>query len=142
MEFGDNTINQTLMDVADRNRFHPVRDWLKSLKWDGVPRLDTWLIDHAGAVGPDLYVREISRKMVVALVKRAMEPGCKFDYVVILEGVQGLGKSTLLKNLVGDEWFSDATLNIGDKDAVLTMQSKWLIELGELSSLKKRRPNR
>jgi predicted P-loop ATPase len=135
IEFGDNTINQALLEIADLHRFHPVRDWLKSLKWDGVHRIDTWLRDHAGAVGPEPYLSEVSRKVLVAMIKRVFEPGCKFDHVLILEGLQGVGKSTLLRKLAGDAWFSDATLNIGDKDAVLTMQSKWLIELGELSAM-------
>ncbi len=135
IEFGDNTINQALMAIADLNRFHPVREWIQSLRWDGTPRIETWLRDFAGAVGPDDYLCAVSRKVLVAMVKRVFEPGCKFDHVLILEGIQGSGKSTLLANLAGNEWFSDETLNIGDKDAVLTMQSKWLIELGELSAL-------
>lgn len=135
IEFGDNIVNQALLEIADLYRFHPVRDWLKSLKWDGVHRIDTWLKDYAGAIGPDLYLSEVSRKMLVAMVARIFKPGIKFDHMVILEGNQGVGKSTLLRRLTGDAWFSDATLNIGDKDAVLTMQSKWLIEMGELSSL-------
>lgn len=137
VEFPDNMVNQTLMEIADDNRFHPVRNWLKSLEWDGVPRLDTWLKDHAGAVGPEAYLQAVSRKVLIAMVKRVFEPGCKFDYVVILEGLQGIGKSTLLRKLAGDSWFSDAALVIGDKDAVLTMQSKWLIELGELSAMRR-----
>ena len=137
VELPDNLINQTLMEIADDNRFHPVRNWLGSLKWDGTKRLDTWLIDHAGATGPDAYLRAVARKVLVAMVKRVYEPGCKFDFVLILEGLQGLGKSTLLRKLASDAWFSDAALVIGDKDAVLTMQSKWLIELGELSSMRR-----
>lgn len=135
IEFPDNIINQALLDIADVNRFHPVRDYLKSLEWDGVPRIETWLSDFAGATAPEDYLKAVSRKVLVALVKRVFEPGCKFDHVLILEGLQGMGKSTLLKNLVGGQWFTDQALVIGDKDAVLTMQSKWLIELGELSSL-------
>lgn len=137
IEFPDHMVNQTLMEIADTNRFHPVRSWLKSLVWDGKPRIDTWLKDHAGAEGPKEYLEAVSRKVLIAMVKRVFEPGCKFDYVVILEGLQGIGKSTLLRKLAGDDWFSDASLVIGDKDAVLTMQSKWLIELGELSSMRK-----
>lgn len=137
VEFGDHCINQTLIEIADKNRFHPVRDWLKSLKWDGVERIDTWLKDYAGAEAPEPYLSSVSRKLLVAMVARVMRPGTKFDQIVILEGNQGTGKSTLLRKLVGDDWFSDAPLNIGDKDAVLTMQSKWLIEVGELSSMNK-----
>lgn len=136
VEFSDNVVNQSLMEIADRNRFHPVREWLEGLVWDGKDRIDTWLKDYAGADGPEPYLSDVSRKTLVAMVKRVFEPGCKYDHVLILEGGQGTGKSTLLRKL-SEPWFSDATLNIGDKDAVLTMQSKWLIELGELSSMGK-----
>lgn len=137
VEFGDHCINQTLIEIADKNRYHPVRDWLRGLEWDGVERIDTWLKDYAGAEAPEPYLSNVSRKLLVALVARVMKPGIKFDQIAILEGLQGTGKSTILRKLVGDDWFSDAPLNIGDKDAVLTMQSKWLIEVGELSSLNK-----
>ncbi len=137
VEFGDHMINQTLIEIADKNRFHPVRDWLKGLVWDGVNRIDTWLKDYAGAEAPEPYLSDVSRKLLVAMVARIFNPGVKFDQIVILEGIQGTGKSTLLRKLAGDKWFSDAPLNIGDKDAVLTMQSKWLIEVGELSSMNK-----
>lgn len=137
IEFGDHTINTALMQIADLNRFHPVKDWLRSLEWDGVSRIDTWLKDYAGAVGPEPYLSDVSRKLLVAMVARVFNPGVKFDQLIILEGNQGTGKSTLLRKLTGDKWFSDAPLNIGDKDAILTMQSKWLIEVGELSSLNK-----
>lgn len=134
IEFNDNTINQALLDVADVNRFHPVREYLKGLEWDGVTRCETWLKDYANAVGPERYLRAVSRKVLVAMVKRVFEPGCQFDQVLILEGNQGAGKSSLLAKLAG-KWFTDQALVIGDKDAVLTIQSKWLIELGELASL-------
>ena len=77
VEFPDAMIDQTLREIADANRYHPVRTWLKSLVWDGKPRLDTWLKDHAGAEGPDEYLAAISRKMLVAMVKRVFEPGCR-----------------------------------------------------------------
>lgn len=134
VEFSDNIIDKTLREIADFNRFHPVRTWLRTLKWDGISRIDTWLKDFAGAVGPEPYLSDVSRKVLVAMVARVMNPGCKFDQIVILEGIQGTGKSTLLRRLASDAWFSDAPLNVGDKDAVLTMQSKWIIEIGELST--------
>lgn len=137
IEFSDGIIDHTIKDIADVNRFHPVRDWLNGLKWDGIPRIDTWLKDFAGAKGPEPYLSDVSRKVLCALVKRVFRPGCKFDYMLILEGKQGKGKSTLLERLVGEEWFTDAPLDPGNKDTVLTMQSKWLIELGELSTLTK-----
>jgi len=137
IEFGANVINDALIEIADNNRFHPVKDWLLTLEWDGIERINSWLKDYAGAEGPEPYLSAVSRKLLVAMIARIFKPGVKFDQLVILEGNQGAGKSTLLRKLAGNDWFSDAPLNIGDKDAILTMQSKWLIELGELSSLNK-----
>lgn len=137
IEFNDHVINQVLLQVADANRYHPVRNWLRSLKWDGVERIDNWLTDFAGAIGPSPYLPDVSRKLLVAMVARVMNPGCKFDQIVILEGNQGTGKSTLLRKLTSDAWFSDAPMIIGDKDSVLIMQSKWMVEVGELSSMRK-----
>jgi len=133
LEFSNNTINEAFMEIADVNRFHPVREYLNSLEWDGTPRIETWLKDYVGGVAPEPYLSAISRKFLVAMVKRVFEPGCKFDQVLILEGVQGSGKSSVAR-VLSDPWFSDAALNVGDKDAVLTMQSKWLMELGELTA--------
>lgn len=134
VEFSITMVDEVFRALAVKRKFNPVKDYLKALKWDGVSRLETWLEDFAGAIGPEAYVRAVSKKVLVAMVKRVFEPGCKFDHVLILEGIQGSGKSTLLNNLAAP-WFSDEALNIGDKDAVLTMQGKWLIELGELSAL-------
>ncbi len=136
VEFTKNTIDEVLQHLSDQNRWHPVRDYLKTLTWDGVPRISTWLKDFAGAVAPEPYLSDISRKVLVAMVKRIFEPGCKFDHVLILEGNQGWGKSSLVRAIAG-EWFSDVPLNIGDKDGVMEMQSKWIIELGELSTMSK-----
>lgn len=122
--------------ISRRNTFHPPREYLRRLVWDGVPRIDTWLKDYMGAVGPEPYISDVSRKTLVALVKRVFFPGCKYDQVLILEGKQGIGKSTALRNLVGDEWFSDAHVNIADKDGVLAIKSAWLVELGELSGMR------
>lgn len=135
IEFAVHLVNEVFSALAGLQKFHPVRDYLRGLKWDGKPRIETWLSEFAGASGPEEYLKAVSRKTLVALVKRVFEPGCKFDHVLILEGLQGSGKSTLLENLT-TPWFTDEKLNIGDKDAVLTMQSKWLVELGELSTIR------
>ncbi len=130
-------IDDAISCISDRNRFHPVRDYLSGLKWDGVPRIDTWLETYLGATGPRAYVRAIGRKTLVAMVKRVFQPGCKFDHVLILEGNQGEGKSTTLKNLAGPEWFTDAKVDMsGDKDTVLALRSIWVSELGELSGMR------
>ncbi len=123
--------------IADNNKFHPVRDWLRTLKWDGKERVDTWMKDYLQAKAPEPYLTHVSRKTLCAMIARVMNPGTKFDQVLILEGKQGIGKSTAVRKLASDEWFTDAHLNIADKDAILYMKSAWIIELGELSSFNK-----
>lgn len=122
--------------IALKNAFHPVRDYLATLRWDGVSRINTWLKDFMGAEAAEPYLSAVSAKVLVAMVARVMEPGKKFDQVLILEGKQGIGKSTALRFLTGDEWFSDAAINIADKDGVLSLRAAWLVELGELSGMR------
>lgn len=136
-EPSNDRINEAVSRIADLNRFHPVRDYLDGLTWDGVPRLDTWLKRLLGAIAPEPYLSAVSRKVLVAMVKRVYEPGAKYDQVLILEGSQGRGKSRTLRALAGDAWFTDATINVGDKDAILTMRSIWLVEMGELSTMRR-----
>lgn len=137
MEPNTNLINEAVRVIANEARFHPVKDFLEGLEWDGVGRIDTWLKDYMGAEGPEEYLRAVSRKVLCALVARVMEPGIKFDHVLILEGLQGIGKSTALSIIAGPEWFSDAHINVADKDAIVNMTGKWLVEMGELSGMKK-----
>ena len=132
-EPSDDRINQGISAVAHANKYHPVRDYLDALEWDGVPRIDNWLKTYLGAKACEPYLSAVSRKVLIAMVKRIYEPGCKFDEILILQGVQGVGKSTLLRNLAGDHWFTDASIDVKDKDAVMTMRSIWLVELGELA---------
>lgn len=123
--------------VARKHGFHPVRHYLERLTWDQVPRLDTWLKTAFGASGPREYLNAVSRKVLVAAVARVFEPGCKFDYVMVLEGFQGKGKSTALRILASTPWFTDGLGDIYQKDVVDQMTGKWLIELGELASIRK-----
>jgi predicted P-loop ATPase len=125
-------------DMARRRSFHPVRDYLNSVgsTWDGKSRLDTWLIDYASA--PDTsYVRAVSSTMLIAAVKRVFEPGCKHDEMVVLEGVQGTGKSTLIRLLCADErWFTDGvTLSMETKELMEVTSGRWFVEAAELSRL-------
>lgn len=144
-QWGIEPQNRMLLDVMNtigmKHSFHPVRDYLNTLEWDGTQRIANWLQDYMGAEGPEEYLHAVSTKVLVAMVARVFQPGVKFDYVLIIEGAQGIGKSTLLRSLAGDEWFSDAALNIGDKDAVLAMRGAWLRELGELSGVSKAEVN-
>jgi predicted P-loop ATPase len=127
-------IEEAVALLCGQAGFHPVRDFLDGLEWDGVERLDNWLLNYMGAQGPKKYIREVGRKTLVAMVKRIYEPGCKFDQVLILEGAQGIGKSSAVK-ILASPWFSDTDLNIGDKDTILAIQSNWVMELGELATM-------
>lgn len=125
-----------LIVAAQNRRFHPVRDYLNSLEWDGVNRLDYWISDALCAVGDPRYLAAVGRKFMIGAVARVMHPGCKMDNVLILEGTQGLKKSTAIKTLFGD-WFSDSPIVLGDKDAYQNIQGVWGLELAELDSLNK-----
>lgn len=124
--------------VADDRSYHPIREYLKRLPtWDGIPRVDTLLIDYLGADNND-YVKAVTRKTLCAAVCRVLNPGCKFDSMLVLNGPQGIGKSTLIARLAG-EWFSDSlSLNdTKDKTAAEKLQGYWILEIGELAGLRK-----
>ena len=133
------TGKQALLDANDlamsQNTFHPVREWLESLGWDGVERLDSLLIDYLGADDSQL-TRAMTRKHFTAAVARVMRPGCKYDYILTLIGPQGIGKSTLVK-ILGGEWFDDSLTSIEGKEGMEQIRGKWLIEFGELTNYKK-----
>ena len=124
--------------AVDDRSYHPIKDYFASLPpWDGVPRVDTLLIDYLGAED-NAYIRAVSRKTLCAAYRRVYEPGVKFDYMPVLNGAQGIGKSTFIANL-GMEWFSDS-LNLSDmndKTAAEKLQGYWIIEIGELAGMKK-----
>lgn len=119
----------------EKNGYHPVKDYLRSLHWDGVERIDTLLIDFFGCIDT-LYTRESIRKMLVASVARIFNPGCKFDLVLVLVGPQGTYKSTFIKKL-GKSWYSDTLFTLQGKDALEQIQGAWLIEMAELSAFRK-----
>lgn len=121
--------------VASKNAFHPVRDYLDSCVWDGTPRVDTLIIDYLGADDND-YTRAVTRKTLVAAVARIYRPGCKFDYMLTLQGRQGLGKSALIAKL-GGEWFSDTFTTMQGKEAYEQVQGSWIVEIGELAGMRK-----
>lgn len=133
------TGKQALLDAADlamsQRTFHPVREWLESLTWDGQERLDTMLCDYLGAEDNPL-TRAMTRKHFTAAVARVMRPGCKYDYILTLIGPQGIGKSTLVKTMGGD-WFDDSLTSIEGKEGMEQIRGKWLIEFGELTNYKK-----
>ncbi len=123
--------------LAHRKRIHPVKDWLESLKWDGKKRISTWIKDYCEGVAEEPYLSEVSQKFLLAMVKRIFEPGCQWDYVLVLEGKQGKFKSSIARAIASDRWFMDNLPDLKDKDSMLNLQGKWLIELGELASVKR-----
>lgn len=132
---GKDRLEDALVVVSRRNKFHPVKMYLESLTWDGTERLDKMLVTWLGAED-NLYVRSVTRKTMVAAVTRVYEPGCKFDTMPILKGTQGLGKSKLLR-LLGGEWFSDTLGPLNNKDSMHQLQGVWIMEMPELSDMKR-----
>ena len=136
---GKDKILSALILVAERNSFNDVVEYLRSVTWDGKERLDDLFRDYLGA--PDTpYTRTVCRKAFVAAVARAMTPGCKYDYVPVLVGRQSLGKSTFLQTMA-KSWFSDSFSTFDGKDAVESIQGRWIIELAEMTGYSKSAEN-
>lgn len=119
--------------LARANSVHPPRDWLRTLVWDGRPRLATWIARYLGAEQSE-FTERVGAWFLMGMVARVMRPGSKFDYCLVLEGEQGKRKSSILAAL-GGPWFGDTDINLGDKDAMTALQGKWLHEFAELGSL-------
>ncbi len=120
--------------VAHTNRFHPVREYLSMLEWDGESRVESWLKDYCAADAPEPYLSEVSRKFMVALVTRIYEPGRKFDYMLVLEGPkQGEGKSRTVEALASPTWAGRANFQMDHKDLVMALRGKWIVEMSELA---------
>jgi predicted P-loop ATPase len=134
-KIGREQVHQAVDQRAQERPFHPVRDYLNRLAWDGVGRLGHWAAGYLGAEQSD-YSGGIGRMFLTAMVARIYEPGCKADYMPVLEGEQGAGKSRACHVLAG-EWFSDALPDIHHKDAKEHLRGKWLIEIAELSAVGK-----
>ena len=128
-------VDDALALEFEKNKFHPIRDYISAQKWDGIPRIDTLLINYFGAED-NAYTRASIRKMLCAAVARVFEPGIKFDTALILVGEQGTYKSTFVKKL-GMDWFSDTFTTVQGKEAFEQIQGAWLVEIAELSGLKK-----
>ncbi len=136
LDLGAEVVYAAVLVVARRTTVHPVRDYLLSLSWDHGERAETWLHDYLGA--PDTpYVRAVGVCWLVAAVARVMRPGCKVDTMLVLEGAQGAGKSTALRFLAGDAWHVELTGDLSARDVAMQLRSKWIVELGELSSLRR-----
>lgn len=134
IKVSDRDLKAAIGMSAQKRRFHPIRDLLTSVKWDGVCRAETLFVDYLGCDDNDYY-RQASLMTLVGAVARVMRPGHKFDFVPILEGVQGKGKSTFIE-ILALQWYNGLNGDISDpKQMVELMQGSWILELGELSSM-------
>lgn len=128
---GRDKVQDAMIMCAEKNGFNEVLDYLNSLKWDGIERLDKLFIDYLGAED-NVYTRAVARKSLTAAVARAFEPGCKYDTMPILIGRQGVGKSTLIRT-IGKKWYADGLSTFEGKEAAENIQGKWIIEAGEMA---------
>lgn len=130
-------VGSVMQYVAIENGYDPVREYLKGLPaWDGTKRLSGLLLDYAEAEGAEDWVRVVTRKFFIAAVARALEPGCQVDSVLVLQGKQGGGKTSLVR-VMGAGFHVETSLDLQNKDSVMTAANNWLVELGELASLRK-----
>ncbi|WP_374491615.1 VapE domain-containing protein [Brachymonas sp.] len=138
------SLEEAIQTVAYAERFHPIREWIVGLQWDGKPRLSKWLVYALGETPESLppavyeYLCLVGRYWLQGMVWRVMEPGCKFDYCPVLEGEGGLRKSTLVEVLASTDYFSDTPFDVGrGKEAQEQVQGIWVYEIAELSALSK-----
>lgn len=133
-------VTDAVVNVANDAPIHPVREYLESLEWDGVPRLNNWLMYYASAPQTEL-TRAIGSKWPISAVARVMEPGCKADHMLVLEGSQGIGKTRLLQAL-GREFYTDDVPDLMSKDAQLSVAGVWIVEFSELDALSRSEASR
>ncbi len=124
---------QATQTAARHAPFHPLRDYLQSLEWDGTARIDRWLIDYLGAEQTD-FNKAVGIRWLISAVARVFNPGTKVDSCLILEGPQGMKKSTALR-VLGGQYFTDEISELGSKDAAMQVQGAWIIELSELAAI-------
>lgn len=128
-----------LKQTVKANSYHPVRDYLKSLIWDGVSRIDTLLVDYMGADDCE-YTRFVTRKWLCGAVARIFVPGIKFDYMLVLTGEQGIYKSTFF-NYLSKGWFTDSIQDVDGNQAIEKLMNSWIVEFGELQAFSKAESN-
>jgi len=136
------TANDGVRATAFDRSIHPVRDYLTALVWDGTPRLDQVLATYFGAED-EPYVRVVGRKFMISMVARVFQPGCQVDTMLILEGEQGIGKSTGLRELIGNpDWYTGTLPSLDSRDAYVQLQGKWLLEVAELDAFNRHESNK
>jgi putative DNA primase/helicase len=136
--FRRETVHAVVNDIADENRFHPVRDYLASLPaWDGVERISNWLfwycgVDRGSDERPSI-ADVMGRKFLISMIARVMKPGCQADHMLVLEGKTGIGKSSIARALCADpEWFTDQIADIGSQNASMSVRGVWVVEFADL----------
>ena len=132
-------IEDALKILFERTTFHPVRDYLNKLSWDGIKRVEKILIDYLAAEDND-YVKMVTRKWMCGAVARIYRPGIKFDYMLVLTGAQGIQKSSFLSVLAKD-WFTDSIQDVEGNQAVEKLMNSWIVEFGELQAFSKSEAN-
>jgi len=130
-------VRDAMETAAHARKYHPVRDYLSKLRWDGKQRLDDWLTTYMGA-DPSPYVRAVAAKTLIGACARIMQPGCKVDTMLVFEGDQGVGKSTAIAALFGQQW-THVGVNLFDKhqDMVMSMMGAWCVEIAELAAMRR-----
>ena len=136
IKMGNDKVFRALSVFYRRVAYDPIVEYLDGLAWDNTERLDTLFVDYLGAADNE-YTREVTRKMFVGAVARAYEPGSKFDNMLILSGRQGIGKSTILRKVGFDRWFTDGIKTFEGKELCEVIQGKWIVEISELEALNK-----
>jgi predicted P-loop ATPase len=136
LHVASNLVAEAIQTVSRARAYHPVQEYLAGREWDGKERLPTWLLVYAGVEESEL-VQEIGVRWMISAVARAYQPGCQADYTLVMEGVEGIKKSSALRAL-GDPWFSDDIGNVGDGHrAAEGLQGHWIVEIKELSAFRK-----
>ena len=130
IQFSKDTLLDAVCSYSMENRYNPVMDYMRSLDWDGTKRVGNWLHTYCEAEDNE-YVRKIGELTLVAACARVDKPGVKYDYMLILEGEQDVGKSQLC-NILGGQWYGEISLHKIDKDVIAKFQGKWIVEIPEL----------
>lgn len=134
LRIGYGDLVRRVMMVARQSTYDPLKEYLNSISWDGQERLTNWLERYCGAVVTEdnqSFIKKVSRRWLIALVARGLDPGCKMDNVLVLEGDGGIGKSSVFQ-ILGGQWFSDTAVSLGDKDSRMLAAQYWICELAEL----------
>ena len=132
----DKVLIDALLNISLDKQYNPIKEDITSVKWDGVERLNKWLINATGCED-NIYTNTISERIMIATVKRIYEPGTKFDHMLILEGEQGIGKSTLVERMAG-KWYLDTSLENKDKDLIDSIRSAIWVEFSEMTGMERR----